>query len=219
MWLGDIATLPLEEQYFLRGDNIESDHCVGSEFYDAQIECKFTDPRLEESLIKARSKFHRTAFERFGKRLSQLDQETLMLIQELSTPLAFTEKEAKNAIDLLHKLNVETLNSRNLKDLISETGESVEKLGSLKKLEKLLQQELSDQNIPSVLAPLFALNDLRDTYFHMQSANTRQDRVRSVEQILGIGNDIPFEKLYEELLVKITQSYTVLAELLGTPKD
>ena len=219
MWLGDIATLPLEEQHVLRGDNIESDHCVGSEFYDAQIECKFTDSSPEESLIKARSKFHRTASARFGKRLSQLDQETLMLIQELKPPVTFTEKEVKNAIDILHKLNVETLNSRNLEYLISERGKSVNKLGSLKKLERLLQQELSDQNISFVLAPLFALNNLRTMYFHMQSASKRQDRVKRVEQILEIENDSPISKLYEVLLAKITNSYTELAELLFAPKD
>ncbi len=43
MWLGDIARLPDAEQYYLRSENIESDHSIGSEFYDGQIECIFTD--------------------------------------------------------------------------------------------------------------------------------------------------------------------------------
>jgi hypothetical protein len=34
MWLGDIAKLPEPEQYYLRSENVESDHSIGSEFYD-----------------------------------------------------------------------------------------------------------------------------------------------------------------------------------------
>lgn len=37
MWLGDIARLPDAEQYYLRSENIDSDHSIGSEFYDGQI--------------------------------------------------------------------------------------------------------------------------------------------------------------------------------------
>jgi hypothetical protein len=32
MWLGDIAKLPESEQYYLRSENVASDHCKGSEF-------------------------------------------------------------------------------------------------------------------------------------------------------------------------------------------
>ncbi len=149
----------------MRADNIESDHCVGSEFYDSQIECKFTDPGPEERLIKAQSSFHHAAFQRFGKRLSQLTRESLELIAELSPPITFSEREAKNVIDLLYKLNAETLSSINLKSLLLERGEPAEDLGSLKKLNRLLQIELRDEPISPVLAPLFALNDLRVAYF------------------------------------------------------
>jgi len=44
MWLGDIAKLPEEEQYYLRSENVASDHAIGSDFYDGQIECVFTEP-------------------------------------------------------------------------------------------------------------------------------------------------------------------------------
>src|SRR5262249_32678957 len=44
MWLGDIAKLPEDEQYYLRSENVASDHSIGSDFYDGQIECVFTEP-------------------------------------------------------------------------------------------------------------------------------------------------------------------------------
>lgn len=37
MWLGDIEKLPESEQYYLRSENVASDHSIGSEFYDGQI--------------------------------------------------------------------------------------------------------------------------------------------------------------------------------------
>ena len=43
MWLGDIAKLPENELYYLRSENIPSDHSLGSEFYDGQIEVKFSE--------------------------------------------------------------------------------------------------------------------------------------------------------------------------------
>lgn len=39
LWLGDVAKLPDTEQYYLRSENVPSDHAIGSEFYDGQIEC------------------------------------------------------------------------------------------------------------------------------------------------------------------------------------
>lgn len=52
MWLGDISRLPTKEQYYLRSENVISDHCIGSEFYDGQIECIFTDLTPEDKLFK-----------------------------------------------------------------------------------------------------------------------------------------------------------------------
>jgi hypothetical protein len=43
MWLGDIARLSEAEQYYLISENVPSDHSIGSEFYDGQIECVFTE--------------------------------------------------------------------------------------------------------------------------------------------------------------------------------
>jgi hypothetical protein len=54
MWLGDIAKLPESEQYYLKSENVQSDHSIGSEFYDGQIEVKFTDPTAENLLFKCK---------------------------------------------------------------------------------------------------------------------------------------------------------------------
>jgi hypothetical protein len=54
----------------------------------------------------------------------------------------FSKRQSKNAVDLLYKLNAETLSAESLKSLLLERGQSTENLGSLKRLEKLLKLEL-----------------------------------------------------------------------------
>lgn len=66
LWLGDIAKLPKPEQYYLLSENRESDHSLGSEFYDGQIECIFTEPSQETLLFAARSNFLVAAFNRWS---------------------------------------------------------------------------------------------------------------------------------------------------------
>ncbi len=70
MWLGDIAKLPVNEQYYLRSENIESDHSIGSEFYDAQIMCQPSEHSKEDHLFKIRSEFLEQCFKRFNKKFA-----------------------------------------------------------------------------------------------------------------------------------------------------
>src|SRR4029077_16182950 len=76
-WLGDIAQLPEAEQYYLRSENIESDHCIGSEFYEGQIDCIYTEPSNENKLFALRSEFVDACFTRFGTKIAHLDNEVL----------------------------------------------------------------------------------------------------------------------------------------------
>ena len=53
MWLGDIVELNAEEQFYLHSENITSDHCIGSEFYEAQIENVWAKASAERRFIMA----------------------------------------------------------------------------------------------------------------------------------------------------------------------
>ena len=79
MWLGDIARLPETEQFYLRSENVQSDHSIGCEFYDWQIECRFTDCTLEDQLFEQRSRFLEVCFTRFGQKVAHLEKEFLDL--------------------------------------------------------------------------------------------------------------------------------------------
>ena len=86
MWLGDIAALPEPEQYYLRSENVKSDHCIGSEFYDGQIECIFTKPTEEDRLFAMRSQFVEACRKRFGKKVAHLDEEVVTLALAFNAP-------------------------------------------------------------------------------------------------------------------------------------
>lgn len=213
MWLGDIATLPKNEQYYLRSENIDSDHTIGSEFYDGQIECIFTDLSPEDELIKTRSEFHESAYKKFGHRLTHLDNETLALIEDLAPPVVETEKEIRHVIDLLNKINIESLDSPIIGKLLQERGIDAGKLGGLKRLQKLFEHEYPHQNISPIVSPLFVLYDLRVAYSHLTSKEKREEILSFSCKRLGF-KEIPpkFNDIYTQVLTALTQSYERLAE-------
>lgn len=214
MWLGDIATLPINEQYYLRSENVESDHMIGSEFYDGQIECIFTDLSPEDKLIKARSEFYEVAFKTFGRRLTHLDTETLSLIEQLKPPVVQTEKEIRHILDLLNKINVESLDVGVIGELLQERCTAQERLGSLKKLQKLYEFEYPGRNISDAISPLFILYDLRVGYSHLTSKGKRDEILSSACERLGLRERaIGFGEIYTRLVTSLTQCYLQLTKV------
>jgi hypothetical protein len=90
MWLGDIATLPDTEQYHLRSENVPSDHALGSEFYDGQIEIVYTQQTKENELFRLRSEFLGKAQKRFGMSLGHLEAEAFDLALAFTPPVVDT---------------------------------------------------------------------------------------------------------------------------------
>jgi hypothetical protein len=213
MWLGDIAKLPESEQYYLRSENVPSDHSIGSEFYDAQIECIFTDPTAEDLLVKARSEFLFTTERIFGKRLSHLDEEILQAIEEFYPPTSFTDRDKGRLTDLLNKINVESLDSRTLGELLHERNIAASGLGSLKKLQRLYEQTFSEAHIASILTPLFVTYDLRIAYAHLTSKNKSLEIMKSVTERLHVPDHADFKTIYEMLVHRLTECYEKLSTL------
>jgi hypothetical protein len=70
MWLGDLAKLPESEQYYLRSENVQSDHSIASEFYDGQIDVQFTDRTAEDELFGLRSEFIAAVSHKLGVKIA-----------------------------------------------------------------------------------------------------------------------------------------------------
>ena len=218
MWLGDIAKLPENEQYYLRSENIPSDHDIGSEFYDGQIECKFTDRSAEDELFRARSSFIEACNDRFGLKVGHLDDEVLELALALNPPIIDTLKERRHVADALNKIYLESLDNKNLAKIMTLLGAvPAPKLGSIKRLEAIAKAVNGCGNIDEVMLPFYVLYDLRVAYSHLTSSSKSEKVIKTVEARLGLETSTAFAELYRELIERLTVSFSKLTVLCATP--
>ena len=83
MWLGDIGNLSVEEQFYLRSENIPSDHSLGSEFMRQKLEVMWAKASAEKTLLKKRLEFNENVRNNFGFSVAQLDTETLRVAKNI----------------------------------------------------------------------------------------------------------------------------------------
>lgn len=217
MWLGDIATLPESEQHYLRSENVPSDHALGSEFYDGQIECKFTERSPEDSLVHSRSEFLTAAENIFGLPLSHLDEETLRDIEELLPPIHFAKKEQRRFADLLNRICVESINSKSLTKLLKDRGIETDGKGTLKKLQELILTDFPDQDAGALMCPFFVTYDLRIISSHLTGNDSVEETLDSARERLGLPSDAEFDTLYHELVKQLSAAYDSLIHAISPP--
>lgn len=215
MWLGDIGTLPESEQYYLRSENVESDHSLGSEFYEAQLECKFTDPTGESELLALRSKFLEACRSRYGATIAHLEDEVVALALSFNAPIVDTTKERRHVADTLNKIHVESLSAGELGKLIKKNGGDPGTLGNLKRLQMLLEPLGEPREAHSLMSPFFVTYDLRVAYVHLSSAAGAAELLRTVTARLGIAPDAGLLDIYAALAASLKRSYERLTGLVA----
>ncbi len=169
MWLGDIARLPEAEQYYLRSEDIEPDHSIGSEFYDGQIEAKFTDHSKENILFQKRSMFLEECFKRFGVKAAHLDKEVYDLAISFNAPIVDTEKERRHVADTLNKIHLESFDNNALGQILNSFSIDPKKFGSIKRLQLVMEQIANPDDVSNIISPFYVLYDLRVAYSHLGS--------------------------------------------------
>lgn len=215
MWLGDIARLPIDEQYYLLSENVESDHTIGSEFYDGQIECIFSKLSPENELIKCRADFFEFLFQKYSEKFSSLDNETFKMIEDLNPPILFTEKELRDKYDTLNKILIESLDNNILNKLLKSRGLNFKNLGSLKKLQSFLEKEYPNADIKGIISPLFVLYDLRVAYSHISSDEGKREVLEFVCDRLKIeGKENDSKKIYNTLVNELIKCYKDFIKLV-----
>ena len=214
MWLGDIARLPETEQFYLRSENVQSDHSIGCEFYDGEIECKFTDRTTEDKLFEQRSRFLEVCFTRFGQKVAHLEKEVLDLAISIRRPVVDTPVERRNVADALNKVYLESLDSMALEKILKSLGVDVSKLRSLKRLQKLVEATIPGKDIAGTMSPLYVLYDLRVAYSHLGSHEGQEEKLRFVKERLGLSHGSDFFDIYDRLLPAIRAAFKKLADLL-----
>jgi hypothetical protein len=215
MWLGDISKLPKPEQYYLLSENRPSDHCLGSEFYDGQIECKFTDPTQENLLFASRSAFLVAVSSRWGEKIAHLDTEVRDLAERLLRPVHDTEAQRHSVSDILNKVYLESLDNAKLAKLLDAASITIAGTGSLKRLQALLGSIGDPDQIYELMSPFYTLYDFRVAYSHLGSAAGSVATMKTVTDRLALYEDATLQSIYDHLLARMTTSYEALTKLLN----
>ncbi len=219
MWLGDISRLPEQEQYYLRSENIESDHSIGSEFYDGQIECIFTDLSKEDELYKSRSFFLEECFKKFNTKIAHLDDEVLNLSISFNAPIVDTEKEARHTADFLNKIYLESFDKKALGEIITKLGGKPKDLGSIKRIELLLNLITNDDaEITTLMSPFYVLYDLRVAYSHLGSKEGSEEKLAFVKERLNLKEESNFLDIYPVLMDNLNKAFNSLTHLVKNAK-
>lgn len=214
MWLGDVAKLPMSEQFYLRSENVTSDHSIGSEFYDGQISCIFTDPPVEAVAIARRSALAKAFEAVYSARLFHLDNELVETIAQLTPPVVDTEKERKHVFDSLNRIFIESLDNSSFEKLVKSLGAKPASSGSLKRLQAILEVKDASGNVATALLPFFVIYDLRIAYSHLTSERRRLELIDSAADRLGLARGAQLDELYSTVLTQVIASIEKLEQLL-----
>jgi hypothetical protein len=214
MWLGDIAKLPEVEQHYLRSENVGSDHSIGSEFYDGQIEAVFTELPAKDDLFRLRSEFIESCFIRFGRKIAHLESEVLDLAVAFNPPVIDTPKERRYVADTLNKIYLESLDNKALGEILSSVGCVAKGSGSLKRLQAVLETLAPTQDVGAILSPLFVLYDLRVAYSHLTPQAKTQELLKSIGRRLDIPANADLASIYERLTKEMARSFATLSTLV-----
>ena len=217
MWLGDVAKLPESEQFYLRSENVDSDHSIGSDFYDGQIECKFTELPKEKEAIKLRSAFVEAFDKKFKMKLTRLDEELIDTIATLAAPIVDTEKERRHIFDSLNRVFLESLDNKVLEKAVKELGVEPIGSGSLKRLQTVLEAQDKTGQVGLMLMPFYVLYDLRVAYSHLTSNSSKRELVDSVAIRLGIAPNFDIALVYGLILDLIIEALTFFIEIVERP--
>lgn len=219
MWLGDLDELPRQVLMTLAAHNIESDHDIGGEFYEGQIEAKFTDISQEKHVLRAQNELVSELFQhQGGLKLLLLDDEALELMSALRRPLHFSESEFGNAMEVMTKLFVERINGPVLKEDLRQIAhqdvlEKIKKFGGLKTLETWLELKFGAANAGQMMLPLFVLYDFRVAYKHLIPAEKQSETKVSCLQRLGLAPNSALEEQYDALVKQLRSAFESMRDV------
>lgn len=213
MWLGDIEKLPDSEKYYLRSENLPSDHDIHSEFYDAQIEIKWSEPSRQSSLFHLRKQLKEISLKKYDLDLYHLDGEVSKVIENLHRPVFWEDKHVGPVIESFNRVFVESLNSSAIKENIVKhlSTADVKGKGSLKLFEAWMKIRHNLEDISDLMCPFYVLYDFRIITCHLQSSESKASILSSINSRLGLKADnLDYETIYDTLIDLLAKSYSKL---------
>lgn len=211
IWLGDIDTLPESEQYYLRSENIDSDHDIHSEFYDAQIELQFSQPSKQTTAFHLRDELNKKILSSLNFDLYMLEGEVSEIFKNLDRPIFWEEKHVKPVIESLNRIFVESFNIKAVKEDLKSIDENIKikSLGSNKIFQLWLQHRLKIENSSDLICPFFVLYDFRVATNHLQSSAKKEEMMTGINKRLNLDeNNENYEVIYDALIEMLVSSYS-----------
>lgn len=213
LWLGDLEKLSDDTLMYLQIHNVSSDHILmDTEFYDAQLNVKWSEPIIERQIINLRNKTYDLLNLKIGVDLHHLDEEVINSLKDIEKPIIYSEKEIKPVISALHKILIEAINTKELKKYyesrVVKKDKNYKKWGSIKYYEFLLSQ-YSTEPINELIAPLYLLNDLRMIFFHLLSSEREEALKHNLVTTLRL-TSFDVKEIYIKLNIRLRELFRVL---------
>jgi len=207
MWLGDIKNLPPKEKIYLLSHNIESDHDIYSEFYEAQINAVFTEPIKEVEIFIQKSKLNLVFQNKFGFNLflaSCFDMDELFkLCSKYKKILIGGKDEFKRFISEWNEILIEDLNKKELKKHLNIIDGSV---GGIRLLEKFIKEVLGVRE--NIILPYFVLYDLRVWSDHKECQEKFDFSIQRLKINKEDSNN--YQLIYQKLITEIIKFHNKL---------
>jgi hypothetical protein len=163
VWLGDLMNaVPKREQFYWLVENIAPRGNLASEFYDAQINVKFTDPPEAIKCFNAVSKLNDSFHTKFNTLLykERSIESRIEEARRYKRLIMESQDDFKRFVSEVNEIITENTNNANLRALLASKSIDVPK-GSKgnKLLELVFSNLLGDES--NRIAPFFYLYDLR----------------------------------------------------------
>jgi hypothetical protein len=162
LWLGDLEKLPLNERYYWLSENREPENDAASEFYDAQIECVFTEPPAVIRCLNELGKFNAQFHQKYSVHLyrDRSIEERIEDTRRYGRLLLNNVDDFKRFVSEFNEIINENTNNAEIRRLLSERGIPFrDGLKGNKLLELVYENVLADRE--NLVAPFFHLYDLR----------------------------------------------------------
>lgn len=216
MWLGDIDTLPIKEQQYLLSENIPSSFDLHSDFYDAQIECEWSQGSIESQCLSLRTELSDKIKKNYQADLYKLPNEIGKTIADLQKPIFWEERHVAPVVESLNRIFVESINESFLKSfLLSRNVELPSGIRALKLMGKFITFLSNSDKSDEIMLPFFVLYDYRVNVCHLQSEATITTKIQSINERLGLAiSNISHEQIYDKLFEKIHYSLNAFEKLV-----
>ena len=169
-------------------------------------------------MFSLRSEFIATASKRLGEKIAHLDDEVINLSVGFNPPVVDTPKERRHVADTLNKIYVESWDNKALAKVIANKGGNPEGLGTLKRLQMVLEGAALGADIASLMSPLFVLYDFRVAALHLKSDTSVNATMKTVTDRLGLAEGSDLQVIYARLIAELRKTFEAFVSFFADPK-